>query len=66
MFTVTTDKINFRAKRLATYQEAIAKRQRHQPDLSAADWYREACDLLASRDLDAGGGVGDDDSMTGE
>jgi hypothetical protein len=55
-----TAKINFRAKRAATYRAAIAKRQETQPDLSAADWFREACDLLASRDLAPGSGEKDD------
>ena len=46
------DKVMFRSKgRIETYRRAIAKRKEAQPDLSEADWYREACDLLAKRDL---------------
>jgi hypothetical protein len=41
----------FRALRLSRYQEAIRARRARQPDLSEADWFREACDLLAERDL---------------
>lgn len=48
------DRVMFRARQsLPRYQAAIAKRRIRQPDLSEAAWYREACDLLASRDLDA-------------
>lgn len=62
-----TDKVNFRSKRRPRYEAAIAKRQRYQPDLSAADWYREACDLLASRDLEEGSsGVSHNHPVTNE
>ena len=46
------ESIGFRAPRKARYLEAIAKRRERNPDLSEADWYREACDLLAARDLE--------------
>lgn len=43
--------VAFRAPRLPRYEEALRVRQLKQPDLSLADWCREACDLLAARDL---------------
>lgn len=46
------------------YLEAIAKRRQRQPDLTEADWYREACDLLASRDLDPGSSGREDQPVT--
>lgn len=55
----STDKVMFRAKRAKPrYLAAIARRQETQPDLTEADWYREACDRLAARDLRPGGSSG--------
>ena len=51
--TSTLPACRVQPERRARYDRALAKCQKDAPDMTQADWIRQACDEKAERDLQA-------------